>query len=178
MLNLLTIKYDNPKTKAIIMYELNIVGFPFSIEIELYKLIIVRNKPAIVIGTPWNTLLNVVILYLASLYAPAIGNIKVIKYPKMPKCTKLMFQAITIGATPKDIKSAKESSSFPRSLTTSKCLAAFPSNLSVNAASITSKDALIKRLIELLLKLSQDNNIAITPKERLIKVKIFGIAFL
>ena len=123
-------------------------------------------------------LLKGVTLYLASLYAPAIGNIMDNKYPKIPKLEKLIFQATITGATPNDIKSDKESNSFPKSLTTLKCLAALPSNLSVNAATSISKEALIKALIDFLLSAWVDKIIATTPKDKLISVKTFGITFL
>ena len=80
--------------------------------------------------------------------------------------------------TPKDIKSDKESNSFPKSLTTLKCLAALPSNLSVNAANSTNKEALIKALMDLSALTWVDKIIATTPKDKFKSVKIFGIAFL
>lgn len=178
ILNLLTIRYDRAITNTSINVGLNTTVFLVSNENALYKLTIVKNRPAIVIGIPWNTLLNGVTLYRASRYAPAIGNVIGKIYPNTPHCMKLIFQAIIIGATPNDIRSDRESNCFPNSLTTSKCLAAFPSNLSVTAASIMSSDALIKRLMELFLCDWQDKRIATTPKDKLIKVNIFGIAFL
>jgi hypothetical protein len=98
--------------------------------------------PAIVMGTPIKTLLKSIELYLASLYAPAIGNTSTSRYPARPKLTKLYKLNTRIdGATPKDTKSARESSSFPISLDTCKNLATLPSYLSIKPAIIINKQA-------------------------------------
>lgn len=72
-----------------------------------------------------------------------------------------------MGATPNEIKSDRESSSFPNSLVLSSILATFPSNLSVNAATITSKDAWISSPLK-------QKSKAIIPSDRFINVNRFG----
>lgn len=103
-----------------------------------------RRLPAIVIGTPVNTLLNSLQLYLASLKAPATGKITVMIIPKIPKDLKLNKEyARTAGATPKDTRSAKESSSFPSSLFVFKNLATVPSYLSKIPPSKIKRPAIV-----------------------------------
>lgn len=97
-----------------------------------------KKHPTIVIGTPVYTPSKLDILYLANLKAPQIGNnnntLNPIN-PKGPYSDKLYIINIKIdGATPKDTKSAKESSSLPTSLVTLRYLAILPSYLSTSPA--------------------------------------------
>jgi len=73
--------------------------------------------PAIVIGMPVKTLLKSVQLYLAKRKAPATGNNTNKILPKTPTLLNQYREKAKIdGATPKETKSARESSSFPSSL--------------------------------------------------------------
>lgn len=132
----------------------------------------VRKEPAMVIGTPVYILSNTVTLKRASLYAPAIGKTRQSRYPKIPKPLKLSTHVITEGATPKEIKSDSESNSFPSSLDAFSFLAILPSNLSISAATIISKDAITSEFPALLLLTV--NIKAVKPKDIFVKVKMLG----
>lgn len=124
-----------------------------------------------VIGRPVNTLSKLLTLNLASLKAPDNTNIRERRYPINPKCIKLIFHVITTGATPKEIKSERESSSFPKSLVTLKNLATLPSNLSVTAAIIISRQEYIITEEEPLIA----SKIATIPRDKFVEVIILGI---
>lgn len=126
------------------------------------------NEPAIVMGMPVKTLLKVDTLYLASLKAPAIGKSIVITYPIILNSPRKVFQLKTAGAAPKEIKSARESSSFPRGLSALKNLAILPSYLSTSAAAIMNPAdtaGLSERV----------NKMASIPQAKFIKVNTLGI---
>ena len=107
-------------------------------------------------------------LYRASLNAPAKGKIKKQIYPSYPKDMKLYkLNMRSEGATPKDIKSANESNSFPKLLDTCKKRATLPSYLSIrpaNSIKITENLYLASKVI------IKDNK----PKIKFPKVIIFG----
>lgn len=111
-------------------------------------------------GMPTKCTEKSVMLNLARRKAPAITKIRTGIYPQKPKILRLTFHAVTAGATPKDIKSDKESSSFPKLLGTFNFLAIFPSILSTNAA-------IMMRIAAVFIF---DDNIANTPKDKFRKV--------
>ena len=111
-------------------------------------------------------------LYLASLNAPHIGTVIKIAIPTIPfGPIKLRLKHAYInseGATPKETKSERESSSFPNSLETLRNLAILPSYLSTKPANSINTLDKIKFF-------SDVNNNEITPQDKFIKVKMLGI---
>lgn len=114
---------------------------PNIVKIKEYK---AKKVPASVIGTPVYTPSKSEMLYLASLKAPAIGNSTKITYPNIGRLISWNNKNATkAGATPKDTKSANESSSLPISESTFKNLAILPSYLSMSPAKRINKQAIL-----------------------------------